>query len=117
MKRFVLTPSAKQDLKDIWAYIAKDNATAADRVLDALELAILRLAKNPASATGAKNWPIDGTVFFWPILISSSIVMKPSRCKSFAFCMPRVTYGASWDSTPISRGCIPWRRSGKHQPC
>lgn len=37
MKRFILTPLAKQDVSDIWDYIADDNIEAADRVLDALE--------------------------------------------------------------------------------
>lgn len=37
MKRFILTPRAKQDVSDIWDYIADDNIEAADRVLDALE--------------------------------------------------------------------------------
>ena len=36
MKRFILTPRAKQDVDDIWDYIADDNIEAADRVLDAL---------------------------------------------------------------------------------
>jgi plasmid stabilization system protein ParE len=36
MKRLVLTPRAKQDLNDIWDFIA-DDIGAADRVLDALE--------------------------------------------------------------------------------
>ena len=47
MKRYVLTPSAKRNVNDIWNYIAKDNIEAADRVLDALESAIVKLAKNP----------------------------------------------------------------------
>ena len=33
MKRFVLTPRAKQDVNDIWDYIADDNIEAADRFL------------------------------------------------------------------------------------
>jgi plasmid stabilization system protein ParE len=48
MKRYVLTPSAKKDVNDIWDYIAADNIEAADRVLDALESAMVRLAKNPS---------------------------------------------------------------------
>jgi plasmid stabilization system protein ParE len=47
MKRFILTPRAKQDINDIWAYIADDNIEAADRVLDALENAMVKLAKIP----------------------------------------------------------------------
>jgi toxin ParE1/3/4 len=52
VKRFVLTPRAEQDLNDIWDYIADDNIEAADRVLKALENAILKLAKTP----GIGHW-------------------------------------------------------------
>jgi plasmid stabilization system protein ParE len=52
MKRFIVTPRARQDLSDIWDYIAGDNVQAADRVLDALESALLKLAKNP----GIGHW-------------------------------------------------------------
>ena len=48
MKFFVLTPGAEQDISDIWDYIADDNIEAADRVLDALENAMVKLAKNPS---------------------------------------------------------------------
>jgi toxin ParE1/3/4 len=47
MKRFILTPRAKQDVNDIWDYIANDNIEGADRVLDALDNAMFKLAKNP----------------------------------------------------------------------
>ena len=47
MKRFILTPRARQDLNDIWDYIANDNIEAANRVLDALDNAMIKLAKNP----------------------------------------------------------------------
>lgn len=52
MKRFVLTPSAKRDVNDIWDYIADDNIDAADRVLDALYSAMVKLAKTP----GIGHW-------------------------------------------------------------
>ena len=52
MKRFILTKAAKQDVNDIWDYIANDNIEAADRVLDALESAMVKLAKNP----GVGHW-------------------------------------------------------------
>jgi toxin ParE1/3/4 len=44
---FVLTPLAARDLDDIWSYLANDNLRAADRVLDAIEIAIYRLAEQP----------------------------------------------------------------------
>jgi plasmid stabilization system protein ParE len=40
MRQFVLTPRAKRDLEDIWDYIA-------DRVLDALFSAMVKLTKTP----------------------------------------------------------------------
>lgn len=52
MKRFVLTPRAKRDVNEIWDYIAIDNIDAANRVADALESAMLTLAKNP----GLGHW-------------------------------------------------------------
>lgn len=55
MKQFVLTPSAKRDLNNIWDYLADDSIVAADRVLDALENAIAKLAKNP----GLGHWRED----------------------------------------------------------
>ena len=47
MKRFVVTPRARRDINEIWDYIADDNIEAAGRVLDALDRAMIRLAKNP----------------------------------------------------------------------
>ena len=52
MKRFVLTPCAKQDVNDIWDYIGAENIEAADRVLNALRATMLKLAKNP----GIGHW-------------------------------------------------------------
>ena len=57
MKRFILTPRAKQDVNDIWDYIANDNIEAADRVLDALNNAVIKLAKNP----GIGHWRAELT--------------------------------------------------------
>ena len=42
MKRFVLTPRAKQDVNDIWDYIADDSIEAADRVLEGRLARLLR---------------------------------------------------------------------------
>src|SRR5579859_6175738 len=47
MKSFVLTPRAENDLNQIWDYIADDNIEAADRVLNALEAAFIKLTKTP----------------------------------------------------------------------
>lgn len=47
MTRFVLTSLARRDLEEIWDYLAADNRSAAERVLDGIEAAITKLAGTP----------------------------------------------------------------------
>lgn len=47
MAPFVLTPLARQDLEQIWDYLAADSRKAAERVLGRIEAAIVKLAKTP----------------------------------------------------------------------
>ena len=67
MKRFVLTPRAKQDLNDIWDYIAGDNIEAADRILDGLDNAMINLAKGPGIGHWREELTPTGTASFWSI--------------------------------------------------
>lgn len=41
------TAQSEEDMIEIWLYIAKDNPTAADRVLDDMEQCFVMLADNP----------------------------------------------------------------------
>lgn len=45
--RLQRTARAEEDLIDIWAYVARDNSAAADRLLDTLDQKSLALARNP----------------------------------------------------------------------
>ncbi|HTW68084.1 MAG TPA: type II toxin-antitoxin system RelE/ParE family toxin [Bryobacteraceae bacterium] len=47
MSAYVLTPLAKADIFDIWAYIAENSETAADRVEQAIYEACALLAEGP----------------------------------------------------------------------
>jgi len=47
MSGYVLTPLAKADIFDIWAYIAENNESAADRVEEAIYDACAFLAEGP----------------------------------------------------------------------
>ncbi len=47
MPRITRTPRARQDLIDIWTWIAADNLQAADRLLDLIDAKLRLLAKNP----------------------------------------------------------------------
>ncbi|MGH7024267.1 MAG: type II toxin-antitoxin system RelE/ParE family toxin [Caulobacteraceae bacterium] len=47
MARFTRTARAEQDLIEIWTYIARDNLTAADRLLDRIDDVCATLAEFP----------------------------------------------------------------------
>lgn len=46
-RRLLLTPAAKQDLRDIWRYLSQQNEAAADRLLDRLERRMEELRNYP----------------------------------------------------------------------
>jgi plasmid stabilization system protein ParE len=48
MKEFVLHPEAYRDIEEIWEYIAADNLTAADRIVEEIYGAIRKLAPFPS---------------------------------------------------------------------
>jgi plasmid stabilization system protein ParE len=52
-------------VKDVSNYIADDNIEAADRVLDALYQAIVKLAKNPSLGHWREDLADKGIAFFW----------------------------------------------------
>lgn len=103
MKGFVLTPRAKQDVNDIWDYIASDNIEAADRVLDALETTMVKLAKNPVIGHWREELTDKRHRFF--LVYSYLIVYRhetiPHRLSAFS--MPRATCRAS----------LAWRLTGR----
>lgn len=51
MGRVFRTRRARQDLVEIWSYVARDDIQVADRLLDRLDGSCARLAENPE--TGA----------------------------------------------------------------
>lgn len=81
MPEAVVSIPARQDLLDIWEFIACDNIEAADRVRDAAFRAFERLASMPQLGTrrklsnpglkGVRLWPIPGfhqfLIFYRPL--------------------------------------------------
>jgi plasmid stabilization system protein ParE len=65
MKRFILSPEAAQDIREIWAYIAVDSMNAARRfrlqILDACQ----GIADNPHIGHSRGDLT-DKPVLFWP---------------------------------------------------
>lgn len=47
MQRIVRAPAAQADAIEIWAYVAEDNAPAADRLLERIDQMIRKIALQP----------------------------------------------------------------------
>jgi toxin ParE1/3/4 len=65
-RRYRLTPEARFDLFAIWEYIARDNITAADRVVRRLERAFLLLAAFPKKGHKRADVHTSGPVLLRP---------------------------------------------------
>lgn len=77
MARFVLSPEARDDLRDIRNYIARDSADAARRVLSELRAAMRRLAEMPEMGHFREDLA-DELLRFWPVH-SYLIIYRPDR--------------------------------------
>ena len=64
MKRFRVSPQAKSDLQEIHAYIAADNRTAADQLIDNFFDHFLRLAEFPE--LGSRRDDLHPGLRIWP---------------------------------------------------
>ena len=66
MKEYELSPEARDDLQEIWAYIARDNPSAADQLETDIFAACELLVENPR--LGHKRPDLtDEPVRFWPV--------------------------------------------------
>jgi toxin ParE1/3/4 len=66
MRVLFIKPQARLDLLEIWNYIAEDNLTAAQRVGDDLEAAILGLVEMPGKGHRRPDVK-DPTIRFWSV--------------------------------------------------
>ncbi|HEV8604524.1 MAG TPA: type II toxin-antitoxin system RelE/ParE family toxin [Tepidisphaeraceae bacterium] len=55
MRRLLIQPQARDDLLEIWRYIARDNLAAANKVADRLDDAIRGLVQMPGKGHFRKN--------------------------------------------------------------
>ncbi|MGB8352509.1 MAG: type II toxin-antitoxin system RelE/ParE family toxin [Chthoniobacteraceae bacterium] len=66
MRGYEFSPEARDDLQEIWVYIARDNLTAADKLEADIYEACEILAANPH--LGHRRLDLtDAPVFFWPV--------------------------------------------------
>lgn len=74
MLKITLLPSAKNDLDEIWDYIAEDNLSAADRLIETFDQKLHLLAENPKLgverfrlAPGLRIFPVGNyNIFYRP---------------------------------------------------
>ena len=71
------TPAARNDLFDLWSYIAADNPDAADRVEGEILGACQRLASRPSLGHFRRDLT-DMTVRFFPVRGTYLIVYDPT---------------------------------------
>jgi plasmid stabilization system protein ParE len=72
----VLSPQARQDLHEIWEYIARDNIDAADALRDRIYNAIRRLEEMPGMGHGREDLA-DETLRVWAVR-SYLIIYRPT---------------------------------------
>ncbi len=76
MSEYVLTDHARQDMIEIWEYIARDHLDVADRVVLELELAMQRLADWPK--LGHRRADVDDPRYRFWVVYSYVIVYDPA---------------------------------------
>jgi len=66
------TPQAREDLVEIWNFIADDSESAADRVLDRIDGALTMLSENPFGGrdrpelgTGIRSFPVGNYIVYY----------------------------------------------------
>ena len=95
MARILKTAVAEADLDDIWLYIAQDNPSAADGLLDKIGASAANFAKQPLSGRARddlledlRRFPVDAYIVFYQPLpdgINIVRVLHSARDQNRAF--------------------------------
>ena len=75
MSRYILAPVARQDLREIQSYIARESLQGARRVMAEIRTACARLAENPYLGHRREDLT-EQPVLFWPVR-SYFIIYRP----------------------------------------
>ena len=78
MKRFRLSPLARQDIREIWAYIANDSIEAATKVRQRIRDDCLQLAQHPFLGHRREDLTTRDDVLFWPVY-SYLVIYRPAK--------------------------------------
>ncbi len=75
MSDFILSPAARQDLFDIWEFIARDNVDTADRIRDEIFAAMSAVSEMPEKGHYRKDL-VDEPLRFWRVF-TYLIIYRP----------------------------------------
>ena len=66
MRRILFSPQARRELAEAWHYIAPDNVSAADHLVQRISQAVETLARLPGMGHQRDDVP-DSKLFFWTV--------------------------------------------------
>jgi plasmid stabilization system protein ParE len=97
MKDYQLSPEARDDLQEIWVYIAGDNPAAADKLEAEIYKACEVLTENPHM--GHKRTDLtDEPVLFWPVRGHYLVIYQP---ETRPLMIARILHGARDTSSQL----------------
>jgi toxin ParE1/3/4 len=80
---FSKSARAETDLDEIWLFIATDNISAADRLLDRINNTFLMLADNPQAGRerpelgrGMRSFPVGNYIVFYEVMPKSTRIVR-----------------------------------------
>jgi plasmid stabilization system protein ParE len=79
VKRFRFAPEARDDIREIWSYIAGDSVEAAARVREAIRDSCRRLAQHPNIGHRRNDLTSRKDVRFWPVYSYLIIYRRSSK--------------------------------------
>jgi toxin ParE1/3/4 len=86
LKRYRLAPDARRDVRRIWAYIAEDNETAANRAIEEFNRKFELLGRNPRAGRtrdevrpGLRSFPAEEYLIFYRITTTGVRIMRVIR--------------------------------------
>lgn len=65
--KYRLSPEAERDINEIWEYIAEDNPTAADNVINTIQDALATISKSPGLGRKRPEIPTKAPARYWTV--------------------------------------------------
>lgn len=100
MRTYLFSPEARDDLQDIWIYIAGENPAAADRLEADIYKACDLLAENPGLGHARPDLT-DEPVLFWPVRGQYLVIYQRETPHANPVKIVRILHGARETSSQL----------------